>query len=250
MTTRRALLTGATLALLAGCVGSPELPGSPGGGGDTCRTPGELVPFDTVGGGQLVYDTSGEPTTMRAEPAFLARLQEWADEWVGLSGLGAITTVTSFGAFVDRCGSYHQIGQAFDISSIAHEGGEISLRYDRWSPGTEAQLRDYWRLAASLHLHFGYTLAYPYNAAHHNHIHVDNMVSGDDLTRFSPRSGTQVQVVQHACRHVFGHDVEPTGDYDDQTRDAVRQVQSAAGLTSPLSDEEGWHGFLRAVARG
>ena len=105
-------------------------------------------------------------------------------------------------------------------------------------------------LSISPHLHFGYTLAYPYNATHHNHIHVDNMVSGDDLTRFNPRSGTQVQVVQHACRHVFGLDVEPTGDYDGQTRDAVRQVQSAAGLTSPLSDGEGWHGFLRAVARG
>lgn len=250
MTTRRALLVGAAATLLAGCVGSQPSPGPGVDEGPTCRTPGELVEFDHVGTGELRYDETSAATTMRAEPGFLAQLHAWADDWAVVSGLGAITSVTSFGAYVDKCSSYHQIGQAFDVTAVAHDGGEVSLRYDRWGPGSAAELRDYWRLAASLHLHFGYTLAYPYDTAHHNHIHVDNIVSGDALSRFDERSGTQVQLVQHACRHVFGHDVEDTGTYDEQTKEAVRRVQSAAGLTVPLSEADGWHGFLRAVARG
>ncbi len=253
MTTRRALLTAASLALLTGCGRNTVLEplGEPDGrAAPTCRTPGDLVAFDAVSTGTLLYDETGAPTTMQSDPAFLARLEAWAADWAELSGLGAIRTVTSFGAYVDKCGSYHQVGRAFDISAIAHDRGEVSLRFDRWGPGSSTQLRDYWRLAASLHLHFSYTLAYPYDAAHHNHIHVDNAVSGDGLSTFNRRSGTQVQLVQYACRHVFGHDVEPTGDYDDQTRDAVRRVQSMADLTSPLATPEGWRGFLRAVARG
>lgn len=252
MTSRRAFLTFASIGLLSGCGmdGAVRLPDPGSAAGPTCRTPGELVAFDSVSTGTLLYDETGAPVTMRAEPGFLARLGAWADEWTELSGLGAIRSVTSFGAYVDKCGSYHQVGRAFDISAVSHDRGEVSLRFDRWAPGSATQLRDYWRLAASLHLHFSYTLAYPYDAAHHNHIHVDNAVSGQELSRFNERSGTQVQLVQYGCRHVFGHGVEPTGDYDGQTRDAVRRVQAAAGLRDPLATPGGWHGFLRTLARG
>lgn len=239
------------MAMMTGCVGGdgPPSPGAPGAGGG-CRTPGELVDFDSVGGARLLYANGGDPTTMKAEPAFLAQLNAWAADWAELSGLGAITSVTSYGAYVDKCNSYHQIGQAFDITHVQHEQGEISLRYDAWAPGSKAQLRNYWRLAASIHLHFAYTLAYPYNAAHHNHIHFDNMVSGSGASEFQERSKAQVHMVQHGVRHVFGHNVDPTGEYDGPTREAVRAVQKANGLIQPLRKQEGWQGFLRAVARG
>lgn len=250
MTTRRTFLAGTAAVLLAGCGGGDGDEPPSNGGGQHCRTPGELVDFDRVGTGTLVYDETGRATSMKIEPKFLSQLHTWSEDWAQLSGLGAVKSVTSLGAYVDKCSSYHQIGQAFDISAIEHEGGDVSLHYDQWQPGSDRQLRDYWRLAASLHLHFSYTLAYSYNEQHHNHIHFDNLVSGSGLTSFAPSSRTQVQLVQHACRHVFGHDVPVSGDYDAQTKDGVRLVQQRAGLTVPLAQQEGWHGFLRAVARG
>lgn len=248
-TSRRALLAAAGAALVAGC-------GIGGDGGswqapvEHCRTPGELVDFSTVGTGRLLYADGDRPTTMRAAPSFLPLLDSWAEDWASLSGLGAVTVVTSYGAYVDKCNSYHQTGNAFDLTHVAHERGEVSLRHDRWGPGTAAQLRDYWRLTASLHLHFAYTLAYPYNAAHDNHVHVDNSVSGETLSTFDARSGAQLALVQHGCRHVFGHVVETTGRYDDQTKTAVRKVQGAAGIRTPLREPDGWRAFCRALAKG
>lgn len=250
---RRALLGSAAvgaLGLLAGCTGDPGPDDGSPGDQENCRTPGELVDFSSVGTGELLYVDSESQTTMQAEPGFLTQLDAWAEEWATLSGLGAITQVVSYGAFVDRCNSYHQLGQAFDVAEMRHESGTVSARYDLWQPGSAQQLRDYWRLAASLHLHFGYTLAYSYNEIHHNHLHCDNMVSRDGRSEFDPGSGTQLELIQHACRHVFGLDVEDTREWDSQTQDAVRAVQADAGLTQPLAETDGWHDFLRAAARG
>lgn len=246
---RRGLLLASGAMLLAGCgrdvfqdVG--EVPDV----GANCRTPEALVDFSTVGTGVLGYEIDRTPSVMRADPSFLERLELWAADWTSMSGFGAIREVWSYGAYVDKCNSFHQAGRAFDFAEVVHEGGSVSCRFDTWGPGTDAQLRDYWRLAASLHLHFAYTLTYPYNAQHRNHIHVDNSVSGDELSTFQERSGVQVQLVQSALRHVHGRDVELTGDYDQQTRDELRQVQRELGLTDPLADAAGWQGLLRATA--
>lgn len=234
---------------MTGC-GAVDVPFIPGGDDDSgrCRTPASLTDFSTVGTGALGYEVDRAATSMQADPSLLERLELWAADWAELSGLGTIQEVWSYGAYVDKCSSFHQAGRAFDFAEVVHEGGSVSCRYDTWNPGTAAQLRDYWRLAASLHLHFAYTLTYLYNEQHHNHIHVDNSVSGEDLSTFSSRSGVQVQLVQSALRHVHGRDVEATGSYDEQTKAELRQVQSELGLTDPLSGAAGWHGFLRATA--
>lgn len=243
---RRALLASGLAALTAGCSsGLPSLPDRIPG---TCRTPESLVKFSTLAGATLGYELDRTTTTYRADPRFLELLQGWAEDWAALSGLGAITTIWSYGAFVDKCQSFHAAGRAFDIAEVEHEGGSISCRFDTWAPGTALQKKEYWRLAASLHLHFGYTLTHLYDEAHHNHIHVDNAVSGWDATSFSPGSRVQVQMVQAGCRDVFGEEVEITGNYDDRTRDAVRNVQASLGITRPLNDPDGWPDFLRATA--
>lgn len=243
---RRLLLLGAGSALLAGCSGITD--GVDLGSRGACRTPGELVDFDAVGGGVLGYEIGRRTTSMKSEPAFLDLLNTWAEDWSAMSGLGAITQVWSYGAYVDKCSSFHQVGRAFDVAEVVHEGGSVSCRFDQWGPGTAQQLRDYWRLAASLHLHFAYTLTHLYDGAHANHIHVDNSVSGDELSTFRERSQVQVQFVQAALRHVHGAGVELTSTYDDQTRDALRQVQRSLGITRPLGDADGWREFLRLTA--
>ena len=194
------------------------------------------------------YEVGRTITTYKADPRFVELLNVWAEDWATLSGLGAITTLWSYGAYVDKCDSFHSAGRALDISEVEHEGGSVSCRYDVWGPGTATQVRNYWRLAASLHLHFGYTLTHLYDEAHHNHIHIDNAVSKWDATVFRPRSRVQVVMVQAACQSVFDADVDITGDWDGQTRDALRPLQKRLGITRPLEDVDGWREFLRATA--
>lgn len=226
-------------------------PGSPGGGGiGVCRTPESLVAFDELAGGVLGYEVSAEPTSMRADPRFVESLQVWAADWAELSGLGPIRQVWSYGAYTDKCGSWHRAGRAFDIARIVHDDGEVSCRLDEWGPGGGRRLRDYWRLAASLQLHFNYTLTHLYDAEHLNHIHVDNSVNGYDRPVFKPRSRVAVQLVQASLRHVHGGSVEITGDFDDQTREALKPVQRRLGITRPLADVDGFHAYLRATAAG
>lgn len=239
-------------ALVAGCAVPdvfPEVPPLPNVRiPGTCRTAESLVEFSTLGGATLGYEIGRTTATYKADPRFVELLEAWAQDWTSLSGLGALTTVWSYGAYVDKCESFHASGRAFDIAEVEHTGGSISCRYDTWAPGSAGQNKEYWRLAASLHLHFGYTLTHLYDEAHHNHIHVDNATSGWEGTSFSRGSQVQVQMVQAACREVFGADVDLTGAYDDQTRAALRPIQASLGITRPLADKDGWREFLRATA--
>ncbi len=252
---RRAVVVSGLAALVAGCsTDIPRLPGVPrlpdvrvpG----TCRVPDSLVDFSTIGDSSLGYELGRDLTTFKADPRFLELLEAWAEDWATLSGLGAITTIWSYGAYVDKCQSFHAAGRAFDIAEVEHEAGSVSCRYDVWGPGSQQQTTDYWRLAASLHLHFGYTLTHLYDEAHHNHIHVDNAVSQWEETAFSAGSQAQVHMVQAACRQVFNADVDITGEWDEQTRSALRPIQASLGITRPLGDAAGWREFLQATASG
>lgn len=244
----RRLLLGGGLVLAA----SPLAACS--GGGDPlpkeCRTPEALTQMATLAGAPLVYAENGREQSFHCDPRFVELLESWAGEWVAAAGLGPLVKVSTFGAYVDKCPSWHAAGRAFDIAELVHANGQVSCRYDQWGDDPQ-RLRAYWRLAASLSTRFTYTLGYPYNAAHHNHLHVDNGVNGYGATRFDQRSNAQTCVVQGALLHIFGRDVEITGDYDRRTRDAVSSVQEDLGLREKLTSEEGWRAFLAAaVAEG
>lgn len=242
----RRLLLGAGLGLaaapLAACGGTSVLP-------PPCRQPESLATMRTLGGAPLSYEETGKAHSFDADPRFIDLLEQWVADWVATAGLGALVGVSSYGAYVDKCPSWHAAGRAFDFAGLTHERGSVSCRYDVWGEDT-ARLRDYWRLVASLSTRFTYTLAYPYNAQHHNHIHVDNGVNGYAATSFREGSAAQTQVVQGVLRHVFGADVAITGEFDDATRQAARSVQRDRGITGRLSSEGGWRAFLEAAVAG
>lgn len=248
MFSRRSLL-GAGLAMAAA-----PLVGCGSGGaveplGSQCHSPESLTSFDALSGAPLKYELSGKRQAFRSDPKFVERLQSWAEEWVAVAGLGPLVEVSTYGAHVDKCPSWHAAGRAFDIAELVHEGGSVSCRYDRWGEDPE-RLRAYWRLAASLSTRFTYTLGYLYNAQHHNHLHIDNGVNGYEPTRFRESSAAQTQVVQGVLRHVVGEDVELNGRFDDPTKAAVRRLQKSAGIDQPLASVEGWSGFLNAALKG
>ncbi|HJE51826.1 MAG TPA: extensin family protein [Tessaracoccus flavescens] len=253
MVNRRAFLVGAGALAVTACSrgGDPTLPGfepqPDHGQAPNCRNPESLTSFTTLGGAPLRYEVSGVEQPFKADPRYIEQLEAWAADWVAVSGLGTITAISSYGAHVDKCNSWHQAGRAFDFAVVEHGDSKISCRYDLFGDD-EVRLKQYWRLAASVAKHFTYTLTYRYNQQHHNHIHIDNGVSGYGATSFDVQSPAHVTLVQGVARYVFGQDCPQEGLYDDSTKDAVRAVQRSLGIGNPLADANGWVDFLDGAA--
>ncbi|WP_052460008.1 extensin family protein [Tessaracoccus massiliensis] len=250
MSSRRALLLGAAALPLAACGRIvPDFVDDLPAPAPECREPEALVAFDTLGGAPLRYEITGTEQSFSADPAFVEQLQAWAADWTAVSGLGPLAAVSTYGAHVDKCGSWHAAGRAFDFGVLTHaDGTEVSCRYDLYGDDP-ARLRLYWRLAASVAKHFNYTLTYRYNEQHHNHIHIDNGVSGYEPFGFNGGSRTHVSLLGNVLTWVFGMEVPGDGGFR-SLADAVRQVQRANGITRPLATVDGWAAFLDVAAAG
>ena len=261
---RRAVLAGG-VAALAAC--AP--PGGTGGRGDLAPRRRERpvpvaqndLPFHAeLGGAPIHYEITGAATPFPMEAAFAARLDAaFAWHWETL-GVGTPAAISSLGTWRptpegEDPSSWHQAGRAFDLARIlGADGAElVSCRYDQWSgaPPEERAPREraYWRTAATLHRDFAYVLTYLYDAAHHDHIHVDDGLSGEGRSEFRPGSWVQVHAVQAMCVHVWGRDVAISEDWDRATRRAVGEVLDEAGIPGRLTSPETWHAFLEATAR-
>jgi hypothetical protein len=244
------------IAGLAGCSSGGPLP-TPGPE-PTCSARGEVVPHRELNGARLIYDISGNAQSFRFEPAFFGQLSAWLGDYLELSGTARPDTVSTFGSWLDGepdCDSWHDSGRAFDLARLITDGTvEVSCRYDLWRGYTGAELERvrtrYWALAASAHLHFASVLTYLYNTDHHNHIHLDNGTSGDELSSFNRRSRAQVQAVQGMLSYVWDRPVEITGRWDRATARACRDVLSGTDTSGDLTDgRDQWHAFLRATTR-
>ena len=193
---------------------------------------------------------------MRIDGAFAAQLDRWLADWNATSRHPGATQLWSYGAHVtkDECRSWHANGRAFDISRLrAGDRLLVSARTDLWhtvdADQQERLRRRYWALTASLSLHFSYVLHHHFDPAHANHLHVDNAVSGNGMSRFEKRSRVQNQTVQAICQTLWGQPGEVTGEWSD-TRAQAGPVLDRLGL-SDLGRQESWQAFLRAsVPRG
>lgn len=257
---RRSLLTfgitattGVAVAGLAGC--------SPGSNKPTpqprCVARSSLSTHGSLRGAELIYDISENQNDFCFDSGFYGQLGRWLEDYRRLTGMKKPDQVWTYGSWLDGgpdCDSWHDAGRAFDLSRLVRNGEvQVSARYDVWKDYTGSRLRHfrarYWALAASLHLHFAYVLTYLYNPTHHNHIHIDNGQSGDQLSTFSTRSTAQVQAVQGMLNHIWDRKLEITGDYDRPTAKAARAVLEQLEVDGSLDDgDDQWRGFLRATA--
>ncbi|MGD7707904.1 extensin family protein [Microlunatus sp. Y2014] len=240
----------ATVTLAAGCGVSPpqreeQL---------QCAPKSAMTEVSAIGGRALVYEISETPSSFPIEPGFLALFETWQQYWLDHSGLPGHDQIWTYGAWVDNggCNSWHGAGRAFDIGRLRLDGVPIvSCREDLWSVMDDQAQRDvlrrrYWALAASLHLHFAYVLTYLFDDAHRNHIHVDNGVSGTELSRFSTRSRVQCQALQAICTYLWNVPVELTGEWDTATKAATTEVLSRLGVAGDAARGDNWAAFLAA----
>lgn len=219
----------------------------------SCVPVADTETYARLGEARLRYEVNDKPITLRMAPGFAGQLETWFRDWRDLTGT-APDLVGTYGAWLPddgRCDSWHYAGRAFDLSRLAIGGTDlVSCRYDTWGSGaTTGRLAGYWALAASLHLHFAYVLTYLYDDAHHNHIHVDNGVSGAGMSTFTGRSRVQNQAVQAICRYLWDRPVPLTGAWDAATRSGVADILSGLDLTGGLTHQETWQGLLRATVR-
>jgi len=251
---RRRLLVltglGTVAAVLPGCA-APDSDDRPSTRA-SCVPRGTLDAHRTLAGLPLLYEVSRRRTAFSFEAGFFDQLGRWLGRYRSASGQRP-DQVWSYGGWTDggsACDTWHNAGRAFDLARLRLAGGDfVSCRYDRWSRETGATLeqarRQYWALAASLHEHFAYVLTYLYNAQHHNHIHLDNGRSGDQLSSFSTRSRVQVQAVQAICTYLWDEPVELTGRWDTATRRASRRVLERSEVDDDLdSSRDAWSAFL------
>lgn len=266
---RRALLGGLTAAGLAAAGASPAYANPRGSGpvGDERRGPARLaaacvsetsLPYqNTINSAALYYEPTSAAASFRFDSTMHSRLRVWQTFWDANTPYPVMTSLDSYGAYVNRndgCVSMHNYGRAFDIAS-AWTGStrHFTARYDIWKAWTGTELTNvrvqYWAAAASLHMHFAHTLTYLYNTAHHNHFHVDNAVSGSGLSSLS-KSGTQTWSTQAMLNYVWGKGTGIDGVWGSQTTQHSDEVLARIGKGGSLtSSQSHWHAFLTATTR-
>jgi hypothetical protein len=233
------------------------LPGTP------AMAHGEIESFPGVGGEPTVYEVSGNLSSFGYRPSFHQRMGDWLQFWFDNTPafFRRPARIWTFGVHTDsRPSEAHNAGRGFDLTRIYATGNDGDRhrrffgRFDLWRDNPPAELADirrhYWATAASLHHHFRNVLTYAYDADHHNHIHIDNLVSEMGPSHFDTGSRAQVVNVQACCRFIWGKNTDVDGVWGPQTNQHSHEVLVRIGeggfLTGP---QEKWLRFNRASCR-
>lgn len=252
---RRAVLGGLAAGTILGGTGV-ALPAQAHG---TIRT------YRGIDGQRTVYEVSRRLASFGYRPSFHDRLNSWLEFWDANTpgSFHRPFRVWSYGAHYDgRPSAAHNSGRGFDLSRIRVTNGSgnrvqrFNARWDIWQdwPTAKRNLarRRYWATSASAHHHFRNVLTYAYDpAGHHNHIHIDNLVSGSGNSSFTTGSKAQVIHVQACCRYVWGLATDVDGIWGPQTRRHSTRVLRAAGIESGslTTSKAKWLAFNRHTLR-
>lgn len=221
---------------------------------------GAIVRRSEIGGAATYYELSGRVSPFGFNPQFYSRLETFLHFWdVNTPTVwGHPLQVWTYGAHVDKGSGAHDNGQGFDLSRIYARSGDkrtevFSARYDNWSAadrqGRTGRRRLYWATAAGAHYHFRHVLTYPYNAAHHNHIHIDNLRSGSRNSIFVTGSEAQVKHVQACSSYIWGMPTAVDGVWGPQTSRNSRRVLTRIGRFGQLTTQGNWLAFNQATLR-
>lgn len=267
---RRRILTTAALGSAAALLSGATAAADPGQ--DPHPTPGELTPSDDVSTLALVtqseingqptyYEGNGAISSFRYEPTFYARMETWHQrfrQWTPYHWT-VPHRIYSYGVYVNKPGM-HGEGRAFDLTRLMvtnRNTGTLFVgfngRYDQWrsytgTAFTTARIR-YWGTVASLHYHFRHVLSYLDNSDHHNHVHIDNAISGSGDSSYSTSSTTQTLYVQAACQYLWGYSTVIDGIWGPQTQRDSSAVLTRVGSDGVITTQSRWLIFNQSSAQ-
>lgn len=254
--TRRRMLGLTAGGMAAGAAGL-LLPAAP------AQAHGTLKQYPGIWGQRTVYESNQQETAFWYNPDFHQRLNSWLEHWYFHTPYYKPMRVWTYGVHTDhRESTAHNAGRGFDLTRIyaSNSSGDMARRffgrYDIWKDWAAGEKKNttrrrYWATSASLHHHFQNVLTYAYNTAHHDHIHIDNLVSGMGNSSFSTGSRAQVVHVQSCCRWIWGKGTTVDGVWGSQTQqhstEVLRRIGRASGTIA--NSQSNWLAFNTATTR-
>ncbi len=241
---------------VTGAVAAPILGALPASAHGTIASHSEIADARTY------YEVNGAASSFGYNPTFYARMETFVNFWFQNTPVSwqKPLRIWSYGAHYDgRVTEAHNAGRGFDLSRIyATVNGSLTkvfnARYDTWSAadkaGDTATRRRYWATSAAAHYHFRNVLTYAYNSEHHNHIHIDNLVSGTGNSKLDTSSEAQVKHIQASCSFVWGYATAVDGVWGSQTNTNSRRVLARIGRSGGLTTSQtNWLEFNKATLR-
>jgi hypothetical protein len=219
-----------------------------------------LVTQSEVNNEPTYYEPTGARTSFQYEPTFYSRMETWHQRWRAWTPYHWTVPhrIYCYGVYVNKPGM-HGEGRAFDLARLLitnRNTGQMFLgfngRYDLWRTWTgEAFTTErirYWGTLASLHYHFRHVISYLDNSVHHNHVHIDNAISGSGDSSYSTSSTTQTLFVQAVCRYLWGYATGIDGVWGPQTQSHSSGVLAQLGSDGVITTQSRWQIFCRGSA--
>ena len=186
------------------------------------------------------YGSKGRPHRFYCTPDFEAKLDAAFGELFDICPLGKAEVITSAGAYVDKPGM-HSLGRSFDLDGIFWRGKSFVTLVD----GGPGDRRFYQSVEAVLRRHFGTILNYDYNAAHRDHLHMDD----GSPVGFDAYSRSRVLFLQGALKCIFKKNISITGTYGPTTRQETENALEELNIPGSISSSATWRRFLLETAR-
>ena len=184
------------------------------------------------------YGSRGRHQTFASTRELRDTLAACVDELAGMCPHGRPEVITSAGFHVRKPGQ-HGKGRAMDVDAIFWP--DRTLVTDFYLTDT----RFYLAVESVFRRHFGIVLNYLYNAAHHDHLHVDLGVP----VGFSTGSTSRVLFLQASLTHIHDTPVLIDGLWGTQTSGAISGVLADLGLSGSITHKNTWLAYLDRTAR-
>lgn len=184
------------------------------------------------------YGSRGKKTTFSFEKNFCKSLEKCFKEMFKHCPLGFPEVITTAGVFVNRAGSQHRHGTAFDFDGAFWED------YTMMTTNFMVDFELYLGIESFLRRHFGIVLNYVYNDLHKDHWHIDDSVG----VAFSKSSRSKVLYLQLTLSYLYQEEVVVDGLYGPQTQGAFNRVATKLGLKTGTPSKS-WMDFLELTGK-
>ncbi|MBA3618014.1 MAG: extensin family protein [Acidothermales bacterium] len=232
-----------------------------------CDSEAQAKVFDKLAGVPTFYirNASGEREryTFKCNEYLFNRLHNWVErlnyvsKQYGPSGsdLKSGVTALTFGGIyvcrmVDPCATAHGYGRAADLDEVKWGDNGWCKPYDQdhVHPNRDRRRR-YLAVDATCRQYFRYVVDGYYNAAHHDHIHMDNTALP---TKLREGSTADTVFIQKCCNDFMGYSLKVDGDWGTATQSAYKESKERLNVdTDPKNSETAYRAWLyRAAAHG